>query len=300
MTISAAISNVTALTGQVVSNAVLVRWLSEFDGRLALEFFREESFTPYAPTDLTAALRIPHPWDGVYVHHLEAMTYYTNGEYDRSANARVMAEADLGEYRKFIRRLGLPHWPARVRSGGGSGAATVVTGGAERWRYLSAYALAVAHGFDGGEEDWLASLKGDTGPAGADGTVAFDSLTPAQRAALKGEKGDKGDKGDTGPAGADGADGASGQPRLGSVSLSAAWTGAASPYSQSAAVSGVSLTAASRVDLLPTAAQLAALLEAGVTALTAENNAGALTVYALGEAPAEAMTLACCVTEVSS
>ena len=104
MTISDAIAAARSLTGTVVDNATLVRWLSEFDGCLALEFFREDSFTPYDPTDLTTALRIPHPWDGVYVHHLEAMTYYTNGEYDRSANARAMSEAGLAAYRRHVQR----------------------------------------------------------------------------------------------------------------------------------------------------------------------------------------------------
>lgn len=65
----------------------------------------------------------------------------------------------------------------------------------------SAYEVAVASGFEGTEEEWLASLKGekgDTGEKGVDGTVAFDELTDAQRASLKGEKGDKGDPGEKG------------------------------------------------------------------------------------------------------
>lgn len=45
------------------------------------------------------------------------------------------------------------------------------------------------------------------GPAGADGTVEFDDLTPEQKASLKGDKGDKGDTGEAGPAGSTGADG---------------------------------------------------------------------------------------------
>lgn len=36
-------------------------------------------------------------------------------------------------------------------------------------------------------------LPGPMGPSGVDGTVAFDELTDAQRASLKGDKGDKGD-----------------------------------------------------------------------------------------------------------
>ena len=59
----------------------------------------------------------------------------------------------------------------------------------------SAYAIAKKHGFDGTEEEWLASLvgpKGDTGPQGPQGI-----------------QGEKGDTGDTGPQGVQGVQGAS-------------------------------------------------------------------------------------------
>lgn len=48
----------------------------------------------------------------------------------------------------------------------------------------SAYEVAVDNGFVGTEEEWLASL---VGPPGADGTVSFDELTPAQKESLRGE-----------------------------------------------------------------------------------------------------------------
>ena len=56
------------------------------------------------------------------------------------------------------------------------------------------------------------------------------------------------------------------------------------------------LTAGSLVALHPTAAQLMALQEAGVTALTAANANGTLTVYALGAAPAADLTLQITIT----
>ena len=39
---------------------------------------------------------------------------------------------------------------------------------------MSAYELAVAHGYTGTEEQWLASLVGEAGPAGADGKSAYE------------------------------------------------------------------------------------------------------------------------------
>lgn len=93
----------------------------------------------------------------------------------------------------------------------------------------SAYAIAVAHGFRGTEQEWLDSLKGEPfkyadftpeqlealkGPKGEPGLkgengeqgpkgepLRFEELTEAQKLELKGEKGDKGEPGTPGPKG---------------------------------------------------------------------------------------------------
>lgn len=60
----------------------------------------------------------------------------------------------------------------------------------------SAYAIAVAHGFRGTEQEWLDSLKGLQGPQGEPGPKGepfrYEDFTPEQLAALKGPKGDAG------------------------------------------------------------------------------------------------------------
>lgn len=111
-----------------------------------------------------------------------------------------------------------------------------------------------------------------------------------------GETGPQGPKGDTGEIGPQGPKGDPGEAAitLGSVALSAAGWSTEEPYSQAAALAG--LTAGSLVALHPTAAQLMALQEAGVTALTAANANGTLTVYALGAAPAADLTLQVTIT----
>lgn len=85
--------------------------------------------------------------------------------------------------------------------------------------------------------------------------------------------------------------------RLASISLSASWIGDG-PWTQIVEVEGALVTGSSIISLYPTAAQLAVLVEAGVTAIVIDNNAGTLTATALG-APAPAMTVQCSVTEVS-
>lgn len=129
--------------------------------------------------------------------------------------------------------------------------------------------------------------KGDTGETGPQGPKGDPGET--------GPQGPKGDPGETGPQGPKGDPGEAAI-TLGSITLTAAGWSTEEPYSQAAALAG--LTAGSLVALHPTAAQLMALQEAGVTALTAANANGTLTVYALGAAPAADLTLQVTVTVI--
>ena len=152
-------------------------------------------------------------------------------------------------------------------------------------------------------------LKGETGETGPQGPKGDPGETgpqgPKGDTGETGPQGPKGDTGETGPQGPKGETGETGPqgPKgdpgeaaitLGSVALSAAGWSTEEPYSQAAALAG--LTAGSLVTLHPTAAQLMALQEAGVTALTAANANGTLTVYALGAAPAADLTLQVTIT----
>ena len=139
--------------------------------------------------------------------------------------------------------------------------------------------------------------KGDPGETGPQGPKGDPGETgPQGPKGETGETGPQGPKGETGETGPQGPKGDSGEAAitLGSVALSAAGWSTEEPYSQAAALAG--LTAGSLVALHPTAAQLMALQEAGVTALTAANANGTLTVYALGAAPAADLTLQITIT----
>ena len=152
-------------------------------------------------------------------------------------------------------------------------------------------------------------LKGETGETGPQGPKGDPGETgPQGSKGDTGETGPQGPKGDTGETGPQGPKGETGEigpqgPKgdpgeaaitLGSITLTAAGWSTEEPYSQAAALAG--LTAGSLVALHPTAAQLMALQEAGVTALTAANANGTLTVYALGAAPAADLTLQVTIT----
>ena len=147
--------------------------------------------------------------------------------------------------------------------------------------------------------------KGDTGETGPTGPKGDPGETGPQ-----GPKGDKGDTGETGPAGPKGETGETGPqgPKgdkgdtgdagvtLGSITLAAGGWSGSGPYAQTAALAG--LPAAALVNLQPTAEQLMLLQQQGVTVLTAANQDGVLTVYALGAAPQDELTLQVTVTPV--
>lgn len=69
----------------------------------------------------------------------------------------------------------------------------------------SAYQVALATGFEGSEEEWLASLKGPKGDTGATGPKGEQGVQgPNGEQGIQGPKGDTGDAGPKGDPGTDG------------------------------------------------------------------------------------------------
>ena len=168
MTITKAIAAARKLTGCVYDDAIMVSWLSEADGKLVMEFYHGDAWTPYdEEQDMDAQLVIPAPWDICYTHYLEAMTYYSNGEYDRYTNSMNMYNRKVEEFKAWFVRA---HLPLCIHKLPVSDGVTITPAETEQkfWYYLSAYALAVKHGFKGTEEEWLDSLNGYTPERGVD------------------------------------------------------------------------------------------------------------------------------------
>ena len=146
-----------------------------------------------AATDMEAELYVKPPFTDVYKNYLKAMLYREMGEAERYNNEVVLFNESMLNLRRYVAE--------NIRPGNGQAELNGY--------YLSAYAIAVKHGYTGTEEDWLASLKGNTGPKGD--AFTYDDFTPEQLAALQGPKGETGAQGQQGPKGETGAAGPQGQ-----------------------------------------------------------------------------------------
>jgi len=82
------------------------------------------------------------------------------------------------------------------------------------------------------------------------------------------------------------------------ITTTTSWTTQTDDYTQTVTVSGATVTANSKVDLQPDTTALTQMLSDGCTALYVENNAGTLTLHAVGAAPSASLTVQCIVTEV--
>ena len=141
------------------------------------------------------------------------------------------------------------------------------------FRGYSAYEIAVINGFVGTEEEWLASLKGADGDRGD--PVNIQDVVAMVLAQIGGNVQSA---------------------RITDIEILAdGWIGEASPYSQVVAIDGV--TENSQVDLTPSVQQLAIFYEKDLTFVT-ENDGGVVTVYAIGQKPANDYTIQATITEV--
>ena len=197
MTIGQAISQTRKLSGNAVEDATLCRWLSELDGRLMLDFYKGGEWMSYSlPDDEDHELLVPFPWDELYVHYLEAMVYYSNGEFERYRNSYEMYNKKELDFRQWYARTHVPITLDMLQKRD----CTVVMEPQDQrcsrpfW-YLSAYGIAVRHGYKGSVDEWLAELVGPPGPKGEDGSGVeilgtYDDLEALEAAVQSPQQGD--------------------------------------------------------------------------------------------------------------
>lgn len=128
-------------------------WLSECEGLVQTEVMLldpAEIIRYSFEADREAELLAKAPHDKIYWTYLTAMIDFGNGEYSKYQNTMELFNSYFGEYMRW--------YAGRYRPADGMAAA--------RGYYLSAYGIAVSHGFVGSEEEWLLSLQGERGADG--------------------------------------------------------------------------------------------------------------------------------------
>lgn len=185
------------------SDEAKTAWLNEAEGLVQTEvlLLAPEEIIVYSwEEDRETELLVKPPHDKLYWAYLTALIDFANGEYLKYQNTLQMFNSHFGEYMRW--------YASRYRPADGKPT--------ELGYYLTAYGIAVKHGYEGTEEAWLASLigpegpPGPQGPQGIPGSVQFDALTEEQLEMLRGPAGPAGPSGPVGPAGADGEQGPAG------------------------------------------------------------------------------------------
>lgn len=178
MKLSKAILLADMLVPNDVPAELKVHYLSEVEGMCVTEvmLLSTDDVPVYSSDDLDVEMLVKAPHDKLYVDYLAAMLHFANGEFNKYANVFERFNKSYGEYHRFMFNTVHPADGDAVRE----------------LYYVSAYAIAVAHGYKGSEDEFADMLiNGGTG--GGTGTVG-----PQGPQGEQGEKGDKGDKGDPG------------------------------------------------------------------------------------------------------
>lgn len=170
-----------------VDDEVLLDWLNTVEGMILHEIYL------VAVTDLTPfevipdeELSAPYPYDRVYLSWMLAQVDWYNEEFERYENSRARFNTDWNDLSRHVAASIRPVYGEAIREG----------------YYLSAYAIAVQHGYRGTEAEWLASLTGPAGPQGEAGPAGPEG--PAGPQGETGPEGPQGPQGETGPAGPSG------------------------------------------------------------------------------------------------
>lgn len=150
MTLEQIITMVDDIKPNSFSNETKTSWINEVEGLVQTEVFllavEEVVVYKYSENEDTELL-VAAPHDKLYWSYLSAMIDFANGEYNKYQNTMQLFNSHFGEY---MRWYALHYRPADGEC-------------IEQGYYLSAYGIAVKHGFEGTEKEWLETLKGAQG-----------------------------------------------------------------------------------------------------------------------------------------
>ena len=155
------ISKVIALADELKPNALShelkIHYINEVEGLVQTEIMRLSlaDVISYDEGDLDRELLVNAPHDKLYVSYLVAMLDFANGEYNKYSSTLELFNQHYSEYHRFYFDRFHP-----------------ADGGAEdNGYYISAYAIARKHGFEGTEEEWVETLGGTGVDLKSDGGI---------------------------------------------------------------------------------------------------------------------------------
>ena len=154
--------------GNVLPKELAILFLSELDGMIQSDIMLHapEEIVSYTDEEQELLLRPPH--DKLYVHYLVMMIRSQQQEYEGYQNSQESVDEKL----KTFRRWYVQHYrPADTDSRSYTGGTSADAFG---FAYLTAYGLAVKHGYGGTEEEWLQSLHGEKGDTGDAARMRYD------------------------------------------------------------------------------------------------------------------------------
>ena len=176
MKIKDAIAYVDSVKPNAFDDAAKILWLNEVEGLVQTEamLFAVADLIEYtADTDPETELLVRSPHDKIYRAYLVAMVDFANGEYNRYANTVEMFNTYFSEY--------VVWYADKYRPADG--------GAVDDGYYITAYGIAVKHGFEGDEAAWLKTLKGEPG-RGFEIRGKYDTAEQLQAAVTGPEIGD--------------------------------------------------------------------------------------------------------------
>lgn len=118
MTIQALINKVQIEKPNSFADNKLLEFINEIEERVSEELREEDEFIPYEEIDDTV-LKVPAPYDVLYVSYLKAQIDYANEEIESYANNQVQHELDFDNFADWVVRTGraeVVEIPSRFRN----------------------------------------------------------------------------------------------------------------------------------------------------------------------------------------
>ena len=169
-TLKEIIALVDSLNPNAYSDEVKGTWINEVEAYIQGEIYSLApcDITDYVPYSecMDKEMSLDAGYEKIYITYLNAMIDFANKDFASYNNSIALYNSYMEDYAK---------WYIRHHKEGEN----LISG-----MYISAYGIAVKHGFKGTEEEWILSLKGEKGDA-----FVYEDFTEDELMKLKPKRG---------------------------------------------------------------------------------------------------------------